>query len=121
MPDLLSYALDGGVATLAMDDGKVNAMSIPMLETLHAAFDRDPKKSTGSGIYARDAKDGRELWSVDLADRANQVIVANGRLIVDGQISLGTGGFMAVGAYMSYKITYAWPHRSTSGTAAWST
>jgi enoyl-CoA hydratase len=40
MNDLLSYALDDGVATLAMDDGKVNAMSIPMLETLHAAFDR---------------------------------------------------------------------------------
>ena len=40
MNDLLSYSLDGGVATLAMDDGKVNAMSIPMLETLHAAFER---------------------------------------------------------------------------------
>lgn len=38
--DLLSYTLQGGVATLVMDDGKVNAMSIPMLETLHAAFDR---------------------------------------------------------------------------------
>lgn len=40
MSDLLTYTLDDGVATLAMDDGKVNAMSIPMLETLHAAFDR---------------------------------------------------------------------------------
>ena len=40
MSDLLSYTLEGGVATLAMDDGKVNAMSIPMLEALHAAFDR---------------------------------------------------------------------------------
>ena len=26
-----------------------------------------------------------------------------------GQVSLGTGGFMAVGAYMSYKITTAFP------------
>ena len=26
-----------------------------------------------------------------------------------GQLSLGTGGFMAVGAYMTYKITTAWP------------
>jgi enoyl-CoA hydratase len=40
MSDLLSYTLDNGIATLVMDDGKVNAMSIPMLETLHAAFDR---------------------------------------------------------------------------------
>jgi enoyl-CoA hydratase len=40
MSDLVSYSLDGGVATLAMDDGKVNAMSIRMLESLHATFDR---------------------------------------------------------------------------------
>lgn len=40
MADLVSYALSEGVATLAMDDGKVNAMSIPMLGALHAAFDR---------------------------------------------------------------------------------
>lgn len=26
-----------------------------------------------------------------------------------GQLSLGTGGFMAVGAYMAYKMTTAWP------------
>lgn len=26
-----------------------------------------------------------------------------------GQLSLGTGGFMAVGGYMTYKITTAWP------------
>lgn len=26
-----------------------------------------------------------------------------------GQVSLGTGGFMAVGAYMTYKMTTAWP------------
>jgi enoyl-CoA hydratase len=40
MTDLLTYALDGEVATIAMDDGKVNALSIPMLAELHAAFDR---------------------------------------------------------------------------------
>ena len=34
MNDLLSYSLDQGIATLAMDDGKVNAMSIPMLESI---------------------------------------------------------------------------------------
>ncbi|MDJ0788066.1 MAG: crotonase/enoyl-CoA hydratase family protein [Myxococcota bacterium] len=43
MNDTLSYTLDGGIATLAMDDGKVNAMSIPMLTNLHAAFDRAEK------------------------------------------------------------------------------
>lgn len=46
MNDLLSYTLDGGVATIAMDDGKVNAMSIAMLETLHGAFDRAEQDGT---------------------------------------------------------------------------
>lgn len=42
MPALVSYCHDPdtGVATLRMDDGKVNAMSIPMLEALHGAFAR---------------------------------------------------------------------------------
>lgn len=42
MPPLVSYHHDPktGIASLDMDDGKVNAMSIPMLEALHAAFAR---------------------------------------------------------------------------------
>jgi outer membrane protein assembly factor BamB len=48
----------------------------------HSAFDSDPAKGVGSGIYARDAKDGKLLWSVDIPERANQLIVANGRLLV---------------------------------------
>ena len=43
MSDLVTYELDDGVARLSMDDGKVNAMSIPMLETLHGCFDRAEK------------------------------------------------------------------------------
>jgi enoyl-CoA hydratase len=38
--DLATYELDGRIATITMDDGKVNALSIAMLESLHAAFDR---------------------------------------------------------------------------------
>lgn len=42
MTDLVTYehASAAGVATLSMDDGKVNAMSPAMLRALHAAFDR---------------------------------------------------------------------------------
>jgi enoyl-CoA hydratase/carnithine racemase len=40
MSDLTTYELDGRIATITMDDGKVNAFSIPMLQALHAAFDR---------------------------------------------------------------------------------
>jgi enoyl-CoA hydratase/carnithine racemase len=40
MADLTTYELDGGIATIAMDDGKVNAFSIEMLRSVTAALDR---------------------------------------------------------------------------------
>lgn len=40
MADAVGYACEGGVARITLDDGKVNVMSIPTLEALHAAFDR---------------------------------------------------------------------------------
>jgi enoyl-CoA hydratase/carnithine racemase len=40
MSELATYELDGRIATIAMDDGKVNVFSIPMLRALHAAFDQ---------------------------------------------------------------------------------
>lgn len=40
MSELARYELDGGIATIAMDDGKVNALSIPMLKAIHACFDQ---------------------------------------------------------------------------------
>jgi enoyl-CoA hydratase len=40
VPELTSYALDGGVATITMDDGKVNALSRAMLDELMDALER---------------------------------------------------------------------------------
>jgi enoyl-CoA hydratase len=40
MAELATYELEGRVATIAMDDGKVNAFSIEMLKEVHAAFDQ---------------------------------------------------------------------------------
>lgn len=40
MDTLVTYDLTDGVATLTMDDGKVNAVSLPMLDALNAALDR---------------------------------------------------------------------------------
>jgi enoyl-CoA hydratase len=40
MSPLVTYSLDGPVATLVMDDGKVNALSVRMFAELEAAFDR---------------------------------------------------------------------------------
>ena len=39
MHELATYDLDGPIATISMDDGKVNVFSIPMLRAVHAALD----------------------------------------------------------------------------------
>jgi enoyl-CoA hydratase len=40
MTGLAKYELDGSIATIVLDDGKVNALSVPMLQEIHAAFDQ---------------------------------------------------------------------------------
>ena len=40
MAELASYELEGRIATIAMDDGKVNALSIEMLKAVMGALDR---------------------------------------------------------------------------------
>ena len=40
MSELAAYELKGRIATITMDDGKVNAFSIPMLRAAHTAFDQ---------------------------------------------------------------------------------
>jgi enoyl-CoA hydratase len=39
MIDPVTYSRSGAIATISMDDGKANVMSIAMLNALHAAFD----------------------------------------------------------------------------------
>jgi enoyl-CoA hydratase len=43
MNELTTYDLNQGVATIVMDDGKSNTMSIAMLDELHKAFDQASK------------------------------------------------------------------------------
>ncbi len=40
MSDLVSYELEDGIATLALNNGKVNALSPAVFEALNSAFDR---------------------------------------------------------------------------------
>ncbi len=40
MPTLVTYQLEGSIATITMDDGKVNALSLRMLSEVGAALDR---------------------------------------------------------------------------------
>ncbi|HEX3512178.1 MAG TPA: crotonase/enoyl-CoA hydratase family protein [Solirubrobacteraceae bacterium] len=40
MTELTTYRSNDGIATIKMDDGKVNALGVAMLRELHAAFER---------------------------------------------------------------------------------
>jgi enoyl-CoA hydratase len=46
MTDTVTYARTDLVSTIAMDDGKVNVFSIPMLRALHEAFDQAERDGT---------------------------------------------------------------------------
>ena len=40
MGELTNYALNDGVATITLDDGKANVLSIAMLASINASLDR---------------------------------------------------------------------------------
>ncbi len=40
MTELATYELEGTIATITMDDGKANALSVAMLKEVHAAFEQ---------------------------------------------------------------------------------
>jgi enoyl-CoA hydratase len=40
MAEQVTYELDGGIATITIDDGRVNVFSIPLLTQVHRAFDQ---------------------------------------------------------------------------------
>lgn len=56
MSDRVTYRLEDGVATISMDDGKVNVMSTGMLHDLGAAFDRAERDE--AIIVLRSAREG---------------------------------------------------------------
>ncbi len=53
MPDPVSYALEGNVAVITMDDGKANAAGFAMLEALNNAFDRAEQEASATVLLGR--------------------------------------------------------------------
>jgi hypothetical protein len=54
MAEPASYELEGEIATITMDDGKVNVFSIPMLRSLHQAFDQAERDGAVVILTGRD-------------------------------------------------------------------
>lgn len=63
MGELTTYAHEEGVATVTMDDGKVNALGIAMLRELHAAFDRAEREEA---VVVLTGREGRFSAGFDL-------------------------------------------------------
>ncbi|MGH2831356.1 MAG: enoyl-CoA hydratase-related protein, partial [Solirubrobacteraceae bacterium] len=54
MSELVNYQLEDQIATIRMDDGKVNALSIPMLQALHEALDQAERENAVVVLTGRD-------------------------------------------------------------------
>jgi enoyl-CoA hydratase len=64
MAQRVSYTLDGTTATITMDDGKVNALSLDMLDEIDAALDR---AETDRSIVVLTGREGVFSAGFDLA------------------------------------------------------
>lgn len=54
MSDSVTYASDGAVATITIDDGKRNALGIEVLEAILAGFDRAQEEGAGVVLTGRE-------------------------------------------------------------------
>jgi enoyl-CoA hydratase len=125
MSSPVSYRLDQGTATIAMDDGKVNALSPIMLAELRAAFDRaaaekaavmltgrpgvfsggfDLKVLSAGGAPAYDlVRAGFELAERMLSFPAPIVVACTGHALAMGLFLVLSGDYR-VGATGPYKL-----------------
>lgn len=64
MGTLVTYRLEDNVATIAMDDGKANVLSLPMQTELHAALDQ---AEAANAVVVLTGRDGMFSAGFDLA------------------------------------------------------
>jgi enoyl-CoA hydratase len=86
-PEPVTFRSDDGIARLAFDDGKVNAMALPLFDALNAALDRAERErpaaiviSGGAGVFS--AGLDLKLLPTLAADDLRRTIVAFGRTML---------------------------------------
>ena len=115
MSEPVTYSLDGGVATIKMDDGKANALSSAMLADLEKAFD---KAEADNAIVVLTGRDGlfcggfdlKEMGdgpqdAIELTSKGSKLarrILAFPRPVV----LLATGHTIAMGAFLALACDY---------------
>ena len=126
MSELISYQLEGSIATIAMDDGKANVLSLEMLSQIDAALDRAAADralvvltgregifsggfdlrafGTGRQTIASMLRAGFELAERILSFPMPVVIACSGHAVAMGVFLLLSGDYR-LGAAGPYKIT----------------
>lgn len=115
MTNHVTYTLNDGIATIAMDDGKANALSTEMLQNLDAAFDQAEKDDaivvlTGrkgvfcGGFNLKEMGNGPQdaLVLTSLGSKLARRIMAFPRPV----ILLASGHTIAMGAFLALACDY---------------
>ena len=115
MSELVTLTINDGIATIAMDDGKANALSSAMFEELNAAFD---KAEETASIVLFKGRDGMFSGGFDLKelaqgpDQAKQLVSKGSKLAVrilsfpTPVIAVSTGHCIAMGAFLMLACDY---------------
>jgi enoyl-CoA hydratase len=126
MENLVTYQLSDAVATITMDDGKVNALTTPIFDELHSALDRAETDGAAVVLTGREGvfsagfnlnvlraggpeapalvRAGFELSARLLAFPAPVVVACTGHAIAMG-VFLLLSGDLRLGVAGPYKIT----------------
>ena len=128
---LVSYRLDGPIATLTMDDGKVNALSPTMLGEVDAAFDRARADNAVVVLTGRDGvfSAGFDLTVLRGADTDALDMVRAGFTLAEKMLSFPTpvvvacpGHAIAMGVFLvlsaDYRIGVAGPYKLVANEVA---
>ncbi len=115
MASLVTYAAHEGIATITMDDGKVNALSLPMQAQLNSALDRAIEDKAAIVLTGREGKFSAGFDLVTLAARGDDAVS-----MLDGGFELAlrlltiptpvlvacTGHTMAMGLFLAMSADY---------------
>lgn len=131
MGSLVTYRLDGPVATVTMDDGKVNALSPAMLSELGAAFDRAEADGAVVVLAGRDGvfSAGFDLGVLRAGGSAAETMVCGGFDLAGRLLAFPlpvvvacTGHAVAMGVFLllsaDYRVGADGPYRITTNEVA---
>lgn len=104
--DLLTTELSDGVCRIKLDDGRVNAFSVPMLEALHGALDEAERESSIVVLSGREGMFSAGFDLKSIAERTNEMLGLGARLaerlfsFPRPVISVCTGHGIAMGGFV---------------------